>query len=131
VVIHESSAARMDFKAKNFQYVTRDFGDFVAAASAGDHVYLRATSVRQPAERPACLENDFPSLASDFVLPPELSSVSDPSAFFSSVLRIQGVVSMWLHYDVDSPRSLSRAARQLTVSRSWPTCTVRSPARSA
>jgi len=93
VIVHEASTTRMDFKAKNFHYVTKDFGDFMAAASAGDNVYLRTTSARHHAERPACLEDDFPSLSPDFVLPPELSLVSDKSAFFSSVLRIQGNVS--------------------------------------
>jgi tRNA wybutosine-synthesizing protein 4 len=80
--------------------VTKSFGDFMAQAAAGGNVYLRATSASEPTERPARLEDDFPSLSPDFVLPPELHLISDESAFFSSVLRIQGKVNMWLHYDV-------------------------------
>src|SRR5512142_374106 len=93
----------MDFRTKNFQYVTKSFGDFMGEAAAGANVYLRATSVDQPSERPARLEDDFPSLAPDFVLPPELGPVSDGATFFSSVLRIQGRANMWLHYDVRIP----------------------------
>lgn len=47
------------------------------------------------------LFEDFPTLAPDFVLPPELSLVEEN--IFSSVLRVSGPVNMWLHYDVSSP----------------------------
>ncbi|ETS82316.1 hypothetical protein PFICI_07318 [Pestalotiopsis fici W106-1] len=98
VVVHESTTAKMDFNSKNFKYVTKEFGSFVDEVQKGGRMYLRALSEEKPADRPANLAEDFPSLAEDFVLPPEVSFVADNT--FSSVLRISGSVNMWLHYDV-------------------------------
>lgn len=88
----------MNFNTKNFRYATTNFGDFVGRVKKGDRIYLRALSEDKPAEKPAVLANDFPSLAPDFVLPPQLSMVAEN--LFSSVLRVSGPVNMWLHYDV-------------------------------
>lgn len=88
----------MDFNGKNFRYVTEDFGTIMARASNGDMLYLRSLSSDKPAEQPAKLEEDFPGLAADFVLPEELAYVKEQ--LFSSVLRVSGRVNMWLHYDV-------------------------------
>ncbi len=88
----------MNFNAKNFRYVTTDFADFVQKIENRDKVYLRALSHEKPTEQPAILADDFPELAPDFVLPPQLSFVEEN--LFSSVLRVSGPVNMWLHYDV-------------------------------
>ncbi|KAL2179972.1 uncharacterized protein P884DRAFT_193960 [Thermothelomyces heterothallicus CBS 202.75] len=98
VVIHEAATQAMDFTTKNFRYVTTEFGDFVRKVKQGERVYLRALSHEKPSERPAMLADDFPALAADFLLPPELSLVEE--SLFSSVLRLSGPVNMWLHYDV-------------------------------
>ncbi|KAF3012063.1 tRNA methyltransferase ppm2 [Neopestalotiopsis sp. 37M] len=98
VVVHESATAKMDFNSKNFKYVTKEFGCFIDEAEKGGRMYLRALSEEKPADKPANLAEDFPSLAEDFVIPPELSFVAENT--FSSVLRISGLVNMWLHYDV-------------------------------
>ncbi|KAK3905624.1 hypothetical protein C8A05DRAFT_12582 [Staphylotrichum tortipilum] len=98
VVIHEAATKAMDFTAKNFRYVTTDFGDFARRVGQGDRLYLRALSNDKPSERPAMLADDFPALAPDFVLPQQLSLVAEN--LFSSVLRMSGPVNMWLHYDV-------------------------------
>ncbi|KAL2160308.1 hypothetical protein VTH06DRAFT_1481 [Thermothelomyces fergusii] len=98
VVIHEAATQAMDFTTKNFRYVTTEFGSFVRKVERGERVYLRALSNEKPSERPAVLADDFPALAADFRLPPELSLVEE--SLFSSVLRLSGPVNMWLHYDV-------------------------------
>ncbi|KAJ4307068.1 tRNA methyltransferase ppm2 [Collariella sp. IMI 366227] len=98
VVIHEAATQVMDFTAKNFRYVTTQFSEFVERVAKGDRLYLRALSDEKPSEKPAVLADDFPRLAPDFVLPPQLSLVADN--LFSSVLRLSGPVNMWLHYDV-------------------------------
>lgn len=92
----------MDFTAKNFRYVTAEFGHFTQRIEQGDRVYLRALSHDKPSEQPALLADDFPALAPDFVLPAQLSLVAEN--LFSSVLRMSGPVNMWLHYDVSEPR---------------------------
>ncbi len=88
----------MDFNAKNFRYVTDDFGNIMARAKNGDRLYLRSLSNDKPTEKPAKLEEDFPGLAADFILPEQLRYVKEQ--LFSSVLRVSGKVNMWLHYDV-------------------------------
>lgn len=98
VVVHEAATQAMDFTAKNFRYVTTEFGEFAQRVGQGDKVYLRALSHERPSEKPAVLAEDFPALAPDFVLPAQLSLVAEN--LFSSVLRMSGRVNMWLHYDV-------------------------------
>jgi tRNA wybutosine-synthesizing protein 4 len=88
----------MDFNSKNFQYMTTEFSEFARRVDKGDRLYMRALSADKPTAKPASLADDFAALADDFVLPPQLSFVSDN--LFSSVLRISGPVNMWLHYDV-------------------------------
>ncbi|KAM3485169.1 hypothetical protein MY3957_010006 [Beauveria namnaoensis] len=88
----------MNFTTKNFRYVTEDFGTILARASNGERLYLRSLSNEKPAEQPAKLEDDFPDLAADFVLPRQLDYVK--KKLFSSVLRVSGKINMWLHYDV-------------------------------
>lgn len=88
----------MDFQAKNFSYVTKTFGEFIDQASNGEKLYLRSLSSSKPSELPADITTDFPSIAADFQLPPELRLVMENA--HSSPLRISGPVIMWLHYDV-------------------------------
>ncbi|KAL6852235.1 hypothetical protein J3F83DRAFT_564011 [Trichoderma novae-zelandiae] len=99
-VIHESyeDTGALDFNSKNFKYVTDSFGSIMSKLRSGSRVYLRALSRDRPTERPAKLEEDFPNLAEDFALPPEMAIIKDH--LFSSVLRLSGRVNMWLHYDV-------------------------------
>ncbi len=90
----------MDFVSKNFRYVTKPFGEFIEAVDAGKRLYLRSLSAEKPSELPADLDRDFPTIANDFHLPPELKMVGEN--IHSSALRISGPVNMWLHYDVRS-----------------------------
>ncbi|KAF2744229.1 LCM-domain-containing protein [Sporormia fimetaria CBS 119925] len=99
VVIHECSADRMTFRDKNFQYVTKPFGDFLDGIADGQQTYLRAVSASQPNKLPTKLEDDFPEIAADFQLPPALKDLI-LEGYHSSPLRISGAVSLWLHYDV-------------------------------
>lgn len=96
----------MDFNSKNFRYVTEPFGAVMSKMKAGGRLYLRSLSKAQPSELPANLEDDFPGLAGDFVLPPELAHAHDN--LFSSILRLSGRANMWLHYDVGIPQTLWR-----------------------
>lgn len=88
----------MDFLAKNFRYKTQTFQEFAGDVDNGKKLYLRALSADKPSGAPSILDVDFPMIASDFILPPQLAFVDDK--LFSSVLRISGPVNMWLHYDV-------------------------------
>ena len=88
----------MDFKTKNFTYTPQRFGDFFDQIDTGEKLYLRSLSSEKPSEQPADFTRDFPSIAADFRLPPELEFVSKNA--HSSPLRISGPVTMWLHYDV-------------------------------
>ncbi|KAF2734925.1 LCM-domain-containing protein [Polyplosphaeria fusca] len=97
-VIHECSSSRMTFTTKNFTYVKKPFGDFIDNIKNGGHTYLRAASSNQPNKLPTKLEDDFPTIASDFRIPFELSFIQ--TKYHSSPLRISGPVSLWLHYDV-------------------------------
>ncbi|KAK0741628.1 hypothetical protein B0T21DRAFT_381455 [Apiosordaria backusii] len=98
VVVHEAATQVMDFNAKNFRYVTTEFGDLAQKIEQGGRLYLRALSHEKPTEKPSILADDFPTLADDFVLPEQLALVREN--LFSSVLRLSGPVNMWLHYDV-------------------------------
>lgn len=90
----------MDFQSKNFSYVTKPFGQFIEQVENGGKLYMRSLSSTKPSDIPADISKDFPSLAADFRLPPELSMILEN--FHSSPLRISGPVNMWLHYDVTS-----------------------------
>jgi len=91
----------MDFTNKNFKYSNLDLGDVVARAAKeiGDECYyLRGLSKDSPRTQPVKLDEDFPSIASDFHLP-ENMLLSEQ--IFSSVLRVSSSrVRVWTHYDV-------------------------------
>ncbi|GAB7362743.1 hypothetical protein MBLNU230_g3049t1 [Neophaeotheca triangularis] len=98
VVVHEAHDETMDFQNKNFSYSTITASDFLDRVSNREKLYLRALSYDAPSGKPTNLATDFPSLAPDFQLPPQLSHATDNA--HSSPLRISGPVNMWLHYDV-------------------------------
>ncbi|KFY13852.1 hypothetical protein V492_03016 [Pseudogymnoascus sp. VKM F-4246] len=100
VTVHQANEDRMDFVSKNFQYVTKDFGDFIESIDKGEKLYLRSLAVGKPSELPADISRDFPEISGDFHLPAELAVVKENE--HSSPLRISGPVTMWLHYDVMS-----------------------------
>jgi len=98
VVVHEATTEHMNFQSKNFVYTTKPFGKFIDQVNSGGRLYLRSLSSEKPAELPADIARDFPSIASDFRLPPELALIKENA--HSCPLRISGPVIMWLHYDV-------------------------------
>lgn len=106
VVVHECNVRNMDFNAKNFRYTSMAFGDFARKVQNGASLYLRALSADAPANQPANLAHDFPSIAADFRLPEALNMCLEN--MHSSVLRVSGQVSLpkppphWLH-DIDTP----------------------------
>lgn len=100
IVVHEASDKYMDFQHKNFRYVKKPFKDFIDDITGGSPQYLRSLSSENPAGKPADISVDFPELASSFGIPPQLDAVKQK--MHSSVLRISGPVTMWLHYDVKS-----------------------------
>jgi len=79
------------------------FGGFITAIDQGQKLYLRSLAAENPSQVAAEFEKDFPSISSDFQLPPELKFVVDNA--HSSPFRISGPVNMWLHYDVRAPDS--------------------------
>lgn len=91
VVVHECNVRNMDFNAKNFRYTSMAFGDFARELQHGARFYLRALSADAPANQPANLAHDFPSLAADFRLPEALNMCLEN--MHSSVLRVSGQVS--------------------------------------
>ena len=98
IMVHEASDKFMDFQTKNFKYAKKPFKIFVDEITGGSPQYLRSLSAENPAGNPANISVDFPELASSFGLPPQLDIVKQN--MHSSVLRISGPVTMWLHYDV-------------------------------
>lgn len=100
VVVHVSDHRHMDFRQKNFKYITKSFGSFIDDFQLRQKQYLRSLASDSPAEKPANFMADFPGLAKDFDFFDQLSSFT--SDIHSSVLRISGFVDMWLHYDVKS-----------------------------
>lgn len=98
VVVHEGSDKYLDFQSKNFKYAKKPFKDFVDEITGGSPQYLRSLSSEDPAGKAANISVDFPELASSFGLPLQLGIVKEK--MHSSVLRISGPVTMWLHYDV-------------------------------
>ncbi len=98
MIVHKASTNHMDFVSKNFQYTNMSFGEFIAAIDQEEKLYLRSLAIENPSQVAAEFQRDFPSISSDFQLPPELQTVIDNA--HSSPLRISGPVNMWLHYDV-------------------------------
>lgn len=90
--MHECNVRNMDFNAKNFRYTSMAFGDFAREVQNGKRLYLRALSADAPANQPANLAHDFPSLAADFRLPEALNMCLEN--MHSSVLRVSGQVSL-------------------------------------
>lgn len=127
IVVHESPTDHMNFQTKNFSYVTKEFGTFLDEIHAGGRQYLRAISSEKPTELPANLSTDFPGLKEDFLLPAQLSLVSENA--HSSPLRISGPVTLWLHYDVSDLHLCSAHADLETddrdITRYWPTSCVK------
>jgi len=103
VIIHSTTASAMNFLQKNFKYITRSFSDFIDTifSDNDEKMYLRAIS-DDAKNKPAKLEDDFPSLSPDFKIPAFLRGEGGiHDKIFSTVLRIGGIgTSMWLHYDV-------------------------------
>ncbi|KAK5688456.1 tRNA methyltransferase ppm2 [Elasticomyces elasticus] len=98
VVVHSTQNETMDFKNKNFNYVTQELGTFLDNCAGGGKLYLRSLSRNAPSDQPTNLADDYPEIAADFELPGELIYVVEN--LHSSPLRISGPVTMWLHYDV-------------------------------
>lgn len=92
----------MSFQTKNFSYRTMPFGEFIDTINSPDTkelLYLRSLSVSNPTSTPSNLHDDFPSIAQDFTIPPELQFAKENQ--HSSPLRISSKqVGMWLHFDV-------------------------------
>lgn len=98
VIIHASKEPHLSFLNKNFTYETQPFSQFIDAAMNGEYVYLRALCSENPSKLPAALPRDFPTISGDFLLPDALKMAKENE--HSSVLRISGKTTMWLHYDV-------------------------------
>jgi tRNA wybutosine-synthesizing protein 4 len=98
IIVHECSSEHMDFRAKNFDYTSKKFGNFIDEIQDGKRMYLRSLSSENPSSTATELAKDFPSIAADFQLPPALNFASGNA--HSSPLRISGPLIMWLHYDV-------------------------------
>lgn len=84
-------------ESRNFEYANCTLQQFMDTISQGGKEYFRALSSDER-DVPANFHKDFSAVACDFVLPSELKFVDDN--LHSSVLRISGPVTMWLHYDV-------------------------------
>ena len=100
VIVHKSNGKQMDFLQKNFIYERMKFSTFMDDILQGSPQYLRSLSNDKPSAEPANIASDFPKLAPDFTLPEELSFIAQK--MHSSILRISGMVNMWLHYDVST-----------------------------
>ncbi|KAK9246476.1 S-adenosyl-L-methionine-dependent methyltransferase [Lipomyces tetrasporus] len=108
VTVHISKSHAMNFQRKNFRYDVVPFGEFIDrvygvndnANDSDELLYLRSLSALNPKSKTANISEDFPAIATDFQLPPELRLFIGDKAF-SSPLRISSPgVGMWLHYDV-------------------------------
>lgn len=100
VIVHKSNGEQMDFLQKNFIYERIKFSTFMDDILQGSPQYLRSLSNDKPSLEPANFASDFPKLAPDFTLPEELSFIAQN--MHSSILRVSGVVNMWVHYDVST-----------------------------
>jgi tRNA wybutosine-synthesizing protein 4 len=100
VSVHLSNSTHLAWHERNFAYKTMGFSELVAraftspstsssslpdAAATTGACYLRSLSASP--KKPARLEDDFPELAGDFVLPSPLEEEIG-SHFFSSPLRV-------------------------------------------
>ena len=102
--VEKELADQMDFRTKNFQYQSLPMADLIQHVfhPRDDHqfaYYLRWVGEDPRGQSKANFHLDFPSLAQDFQLPPELFFPDE--RFFSSVLRISSEqIRVWTHYDV-------------------------------
>ncbi|KAG5519226.1 hypothetical protein PMAC_002314 [Pneumocystis sp. 'macacae'] len=103
IIVHNARTDFMNFHAKNFNYETMNFGEFINSIYKDEKkLYMRSISTKNPRTKPSLLEEDFFEISSDFRIPPELSQIINPNKF-SSPLRISSKnIGMWLHYDVMS-----------------------------
>ena len=103
-IIHSAPTSIMNFTRRDtFTYNTLPFHGFLNIISSDSpdmqpHMYLRSISSDSPNSKPANLETDWPEIASDFRLAPQLFYIKE--RMHSSPLRISTNLSMWLHYDV-------------------------------
>ncbi|KAK5100924.1 tRNA methyltransferase ppm2 [Lithohypha guttulata] len=99
VVVHDSPARTMNFQRKDFTYRNLPFHHFLNKLNdKSSHLYLRSLAAESPSSYPADLSKDWPEIASDFHIPPQLRDIA--ANMHSSPLRISNDISMWLHYDV-------------------------------
>lgn len=107
VKIHVSETGQMNFLTKNFQYKTMPFDQLIKRSSSNQHedyfltntevYYLRALGTDSRGREVANMENHYPELYQDFLIPQFLEA----SSIFSSVLRVASKgVQLWTHYDV-------------------------------
>jgi len=97
--VHVATQPNMDFLTKNFTYQNMRMDSMIrtAANSTDQFLYLRSVS-GEVRSRTADLNQDYPSIAPDFVPPPGLIPLDRE---FSRVLRVSsGGVRVWTHYDV-------------------------------
>ena len=96
--VHVTPDPDMNFTEKNFKYSSMALGEVVKSCAAmeegKERFYLRAVSEENPRTKPVRLEEDFPSIASDFTLP----DIIPTNKIFSSVLRVSSMPpsSSWL-----------------------------------
>ena len=96
--VHVTSDPDMNFTEKTFKYSSMALGEVVKSCAAmeegKERLYLRAVSEENPRTKPVRLEEDFPSITSDFTLP----DIIPTNKIFSSVLRVSSMPpsSSWL-----------------------------------
>ena len=101
--VEKELADQMDFRTKNFQYQSLPMADLIQHIfqPRDDHkfaYYLRWVGDDR-GQTKANFHLDFPSLAQDFRLPPDIFFPEE--RFFSSVLRLSSdKIRVWTHYDV-------------------------------
>ncbi|KAG5439268.1 hypothetical protein PCANB_001567 [Pneumocystis canis] len=103
VIVHNADSNFMNFHTKNFTYQTIDFEKFINSVYKNESkLYMRSISTKNPRTKPSLLEEDFPEISDDFIIPSELFQSINPNKF-SSPLRISSKnIGIWLHYDVMS-----------------------------
>ena len=107
VKIHVSETGQMNFLTKNFQYKTLPFDQLIKRSAQVSHedffisntevYYLRSLGTDSRGREVANLDQHFPELCKDFIIPEFI----DPNSIFSTVLRVaSNGVQLWTHYDV-------------------------------
>lgn len=99
VIVHDSTTWKMNFQRKDFVYRNVSFHQFLETlALESSHLYLRSLATDNPSSVATNIKTDWPELAPDFRIPPELKDIE--GNLHSSPLRISNDINMWLHYDV-------------------------------